>query len=192
MGHIQFDYLASMPTFYKHASPDWTGNRGWMFGWTYVAFNRAEDITKAKAKMEAFYMNYYKDMWTAEERKVEAQKWRFQPLTDIHLQSNLIQEMGPNSSIIYIYIFIGVEVLILLIACVNFINLFTTHALKRIKEVGIRKILGADKGTTGIAIHAEKHLSLPAWAPVIRHLPLPAGHSPSTTILPAKTYLPGN
>jgi len=144
--HIQFDYLASMPTFYKDVPSDWTGNRGWMFGWTYVAFNRAEDITKAKAKLEAFYTNYYKDMWTAEERKVEAQKWRFQPITDIHLQSNLIQEMGPNSSIIYIYIFIGVEVLILLIACVNFINLFTTQALKRIKEIGIRKILGAGKG----------------------------------------------
>lgn len=144
--HIQFDYLASMTSFYKDVPPDWTGNRGWMFGWTYVAFNRAEDIPKAKAKMEAFYTNYYKDMWTAEERKVEAQKWRFQALTDIHLHSNLIQEMGPNSSIIYIYIFIGVEVLILLIACVNFVNLFTTQALKRIKEIGIRKILGADKG----------------------------------------------
>jgi putative ABC transport system permease protein len=53
--------------------------------------------------------------------------------------------MGPNSSIIYIYIFIAVEMMILIIACVNFINLFTTQALKRMKEVGIRKILGAKK-----------------------------------------------
>jgi putative ABC transport system permease protein len=153
--HIQFDYLASMPTFYKNAPPEWTGNRGWMFGWTYVAFNKAEDISRVKTKLEAFYLNYYKDMFTAEERKAEAQRWRFQPLTDIHLHSNLIQEMGANSSIIYIYIFIGVEVLILLIACVNFINLFTTQALKRIKEVGIRKILGADKAQLVIQFMGE-------------------------------------
>ncbi|AXY74890.1 ABC transporter permease [Paraflavitalea soli] len=144
--HIQFDYLASMSTFYKNASPDWTGNRGWMFGWTYVAFKEDQNLVKADAKLKEFYMKYYAGWGTAEEIRPEAQKWRFQPLTDIHLHSNLIQEMGPNSSIIYIYIFIGVEVLILLIACVNFINLFTTQALKRIKEIGIRKILGAGKG----------------------------------------------
>src|SRR4029077_4609252 len=63
----------------------------------------------------------------------------------IHLKSDLIQEMGPNSNILYIYIFVAVEVLILLIACVNFINLFTTQSLKRLKEVGMRKLLGASK-----------------------------------------------
>lgn len=143
--HLQFDYLASMASWYKQMQPDWYNNRGWMFGWTYVAFKSPQDQAKADRKLKDFYMKYYAGLGTEEEIKPEAAKWRFQPITDIHLTSNLIQEMGPNSSIIYIYIFIGVEVLILLIACVNFINLFTTQALKRIKEVGIRKILGAGK-----------------------------------------------
>lgn len=143
--HLRFDYLASMPTLYKTQSPDWMNARGWMFGWTYVAFKQQQDLTKADTKLKDFYKKYYEGFGTPEEIRREADKWRFQPLTDIHLRSNLIQEMGPNSSIIYVYIFIGVEVLILLIACVNFINLFTTQALKRMKEVGIRKVLGAGK-----------------------------------------------
>ena len=144
--HLKFDYLTSMPTFYKYVPPDWTGSRGWMFGWTYVLFNNKEDINKAEKKLKDFYLKYHEGFYQSkEDAEKDAAEARFQPLTDIHLHSDLIQEMGPNSSIIYIYIFIAVEVMILIIACVNFINLFTTQALKRMKEVGIRKILGAKK-----------------------------------------------
>ncbi|HYK46847.1 MAG TPA: ABC transporter permease, partial [Parafilimonas sp.] len=144
--HLKFDYLVSMPTFYKYVPPDWIGSRGWMFGWTYVLFNNKEDIHKAEARLKAFYLKYQEGMFdTKQAAEEDASSARFQPLTAIHLHSDLIQEMGPNSSIIYIYIFIAVEVMILIIACVNFINLFTTQALKRMKEVGIRKILGAKK-----------------------------------------------
>jgi putative ABC transport system permease protein len=144
--HLKFDYLVSMPTFYKYVPPDWTGSRGWMFGWTYVLFNNKEDIHKAEQRLKTFYLKYHEGMFdTKQAAEEDASSARFQPLTAIHLHSDLIQEMGPNSSIIYIYIFIAVEVMILIIACVNFINLFTTQALKRMKEVGIRKILGAKK-----------------------------------------------
>jgi len=51
--------------------------------------------------------------------------------------------MSANSNIIYVYIFIAVEILILVVACANFMSLFTTQAIKRMKEVGMRKILGA-------------------------------------------------
>jgi putative ABC transport system permease protein len=153
--HLEFDYLASMASWYKQIPPDWYNNRGWMFGWTYVAFKEPQDQAKADRKLKDFYMKYYAAWGTPEEIKPEAEKWRFQPITDIHLTSNLIQEVGANSNMTYIYIFIGVEVLILLIACVNFINLFTTQALKRIKEVGIRKILGAGKSTLVLQFMGE-------------------------------------
>jgi putative ABC transport system permease protein len=144
--HLKFDYLVSMPTFYKYVPPDWTNSRGWAFGWTYVLFNDKEDINKAEKKLKAFYLKYHEGMFdTKQALEEDAASARFQPLTAIHLHSDLIQEMGPNSSIIYIYIFIAVEIMVLIIACVNFINLFTTQALKRMKEVGIRKILGAKK-----------------------------------------------
>ncbi len=143
--HLSFDYLQAMTTFYKYVPQKWLDNRGWMFGWTYVLFNRKDDVNAAKNRLKDFYAKYWAGTGTEKEIAEEAAKTRFQPLTDIHLKSDLIQEMGPNSNILYIYIFVAVEVLILLIACVNFINLFTTQSLKRLKEVGMRKLLGASK-----------------------------------------------
>ena len=143
--HLKFDYLSSMVVFYKFTPAKWTDNRGWMFGWTYVQFRDKEGEKRAEKRMKDFWTKYWEtDADKAEVAAIGATQ-RFQPLTDIHLKSDLIQEMGPNSSIIYIYIFIAIEVLILVIACINFINLFTTQSLKRLKEVAVRKILGAQR-----------------------------------------------
>jgi putative ABC transport system permease protein len=144
--HLKFDYLTSMSTLYKYLPAQWANNRHWMFGWTYVELNRNEDIVQARKKLRGFYAKYFEGIESKEDALSEGTEARFQPLTDIHLKSDLIQEMGANSSITYIYILIAVEVLILLIACVNFINLFTTQALKRLREIGMRKLLGASKG----------------------------------------------
>lgn len=66
-----------------------------------------------------------------------------QPLTDIHLHSDLKLELKANSDIRYVYIFTSVAVFMLLIACVNFMNLSTARSARRAQEVGIRKVLGA-------------------------------------------------
>ena len=66
-----------------------------------------------------------------------------QPLTSIHLHSNLDGELGANSDIVYIYIFSAVAFFLLLIACINFMNLATARSAGRAREVGIRKVLGA-------------------------------------------------
>ncbi|EMS33111.1 hypothetical protein C943_00388 [Mariniradius saccharolyticus AK6] len=67
------------------------------------------------------------------------------PLTDIHLHSNLDSEIEPNSSIEYVYIYGAIAIFILLIACINFMNLATARSAKRALEVGLRKVLGADR-----------------------------------------------
>ena len=66
-------------------------------------------------------------------------------LTDIHLHSNLSGEIEPNSNVQYVYIFSIIAGLILLIACVNFMNLSTARSAGRAKEVGIRKVAGSTK-----------------------------------------------
>jgi putative ABC transport system permease protein len=66
-----------------------------------------------------------------------------QPLTDIHLRSDYAFELEPGGDIRYVYIFAAIAVFVLLIACINFMNLSTAGAAKRAKEVGIRKVLGS-------------------------------------------------
>ena len=67
------------------------------------------------------------------------------PLTDIHLRSDRFPELSVNGNIQYVYIFSAVAIFILLIACVNFMNLSTARSANRAKEVGIRKVLGTEK-----------------------------------------------
>ncbi len=67
------------------------------------------------------------------------------PLTDVHLHSSLSNEFKPNGNIQYVYIFSAVALFILLIACINFMNLSTARSANRAKEVGIRKVLGTGK-----------------------------------------------
>ncbi len=67
------------------------------------------------------------------------------PLTSIHLHSARAVELGVNGNIQYVYIFSAVAIFILLIACVNFMNLSTARSAGRAKEVGIRKVLGTEK-----------------------------------------------
>ena len=65
------------------------------------------------------------------------------PLTDIHLYSNKSYEFETNGNIVYVYIFSIIAIFILLIACVNFMNLSTARSANRVKEVGIRKVAGS-------------------------------------------------
>lgn len=67
------------------------------------------------------------------------------PLTDIHLHSDRTAEMGTNGNIQYVYIFSVIALLVLLLACINFVNLSTARSANRAKEVGIRKVLGTER-----------------------------------------------
>jgi putative ABC transport system permease protein len=69
------------------------------------------------------------------------------PLTKIHLYSDRFPELGTNGNIQYVYIFSVAAIFILVIACINFMNLSTARSSKRAKEVGIRKVLGTEKRT---------------------------------------------
>src|SRR5688572_1905098 len=69
-----------------------------------------------------------------------------QRLTDIHLHSDMVGEIGTNSDITYVYLFSGVAFFILLIACFNFTNLSTARSLARAKEVGLKKVAGVKRG----------------------------------------------
>ena len=68
-----------------------------------------------------------------------------QPLTDIHLRSHHNSELEPNGNLAYLYMFSAIALFILMIACINFMNLATARNAERAKEVGVRKVVGADR-----------------------------------------------
>lgn len=67
------------------------------------------------------------------------------PMRDIHLRSDKMGELEPNGSIQYVYIFSAIALFILILACINFMNLSTARSANRAKEVGVRKVMGAYK-----------------------------------------------
>jgi putative ABC transport system permease protein len=72
-------------------------------------------------------------------------EYSLMPLTDIHLRSDRVPEMSVNGNIQYVYIFSAVALLVLILACINFMNLSTARSASRAKEVGIRKVVGSEK-----------------------------------------------
>ncbi len=76
----------------------------------------------------------------------ETRVYEAQNIADIHLNSNLLDEWQANSSKTYVKLFAIIALFILLIACINFMNLTTAQSTKRAKEVGMRKVMGAEKG----------------------------------------------
>lgn len=142
--HLQFDLLVAFSSFYKAIPENWTSSRGWMAPWTYVCVQPGQ-LENIKSKMPDFQAKFYEGWAPPEELRKEV-RVELQPLKDIHLHSNLEQEMGENSNASYLYIFAAVAIFILLIASVNFINLNISLAFRRMKETGLRKVMGAVRG----------------------------------------------
>ncbi|MFC1565153.1 ABC transporter permease [candidate division KSB1 bacterium] len=140
--HLQFDILVSFETLYK-ANP--TQMNAWFnFNYvTYILLQEGYDPADLEAKMDDFLNNYIGFVMKA--AKMDIHNF-LQPLTSIHLHSDLLAEISQNSDIKYIYTFSAVGLLILIIACINFMNLSSARSAKRAKEVGMRKVLGAERG----------------------------------------------
>ncbi len=145
--HIKAELLVSMPTFMNWVDADWYSNKGWMVMYTYVLFDNKQQAVSTMEKMLDFQMDYREVSGEEDVKDMMAEGFFYElmPLTDIHLYSDKIQEMGPNSSVVYVYIFVTLAIFILVIACVNFINIFVTLSIKRMKEIGMRKVMGAQR-----------------------------------------------
>ncbi|SEI66522.1 putative ABC transport system permease protein [Dyadobacter sp. SG02] len=120
------------------AKPEPLVNDGIMsFGRNYILLKRGTDIGEFTRKVNEWYVRFTKNKGR--------EQFEFQPLKDIYLHSDFAEGQPVKASIRTIYIFAGVALLLLFIACVNFVNLSTAKAFARVKEAGVRKVLSGSR-----------------------------------------------
>ncbi|NGP77672.1 FtsX-like permease family protein [Balneolaceae bacterium YR4-1] len=107
--------------------------------YSYLLLSESADPTEVEKDLEQFIVKNFG------EEGLEKYQPHLQNLEDIYLRSNLFAEHGDSLDISYVYIFTAIGFLILLIACINFINMATAKGIERAREVGMRKVLGAGK-----------------------------------------------
>lgn len=138
--HFNFDFAATYSSLKDYRVGGYIDQWGATFGsYTYILLNPETNPQHLLEKCSSLIMRN-SDMPPGNTKELV-----LQPLFDIHLYSNVADEIRPNSSVGYIIILSSIALFILLLACINFINLSTARAAKRAKEIGVRKVLGAFK-----------------------------------------------
>lgn len=135
---IPFNSLLSFSTLYELPGM----HMGWNGGNQYITYIRLQSGTDPKMLEEKFPPF----LWTYINETIAAYGWKneayLQPLKDIHF----FYDYGSRTALANFYTFSAIAVFILLIACINFINLTTARAARRAREVGMRKVIGAHRG----------------------------------------------
>lgn len=148
--HFHFDFFISMTGMQEARSDTWLTSG---FN-TYLVLKPGYDYKKLEAKLPAEVTKYMGPQilqgmgmtLTQFRQKGNDVGLYLQPLTDIHLHSECTNDLEPGGDIRYVYISAAIALFMLLIACINFMNLSTAGAIRRAREVGIRKVLGSLKG----------------------------------------------
>ena len=149
--HLHFDLILAAAGLEEAQSTFWLSNN---FP-TYLLLHEGADPAAVDAKLKEMIQTHVVpalgqvmgESFSMTEFESTGNKidYSLQPLLDIHLYSNLQGEFEPNFNITYIYMFAAIALFILLIACINFMNLSTARSSSRAKEVGVRKALGSGK-----------------------------------------------
>lgn len=107
---------------------------------TFILINKESSFEQVEAQMDQLVEKNLPD----DIKSINVQ-YNLIPIEDIHLHSKADFELEPASSMTQLYAYLAIAVFIILIACVNYINLSTSRALERAKEVGLKKVVGAQK-----------------------------------------------
>ncbi len=147
--HIQFKMLASMSTHGQSRNTIWVNHNFYNYfvlapGTNPIDFETSmrEMVIKYVGPMIEQFMGV--DMQAFEDAG-NSYGYKIQSIEDIHLHSDLQYELGPGGNPMYVYIFMGIALLILIIACINFMNLATARSTTRAREVGLRKVVGSSR-----------------------------------------------
>lgn len=154
--HIRYDMLISMSSLLRGPNQDNQFNWGNFNNFTYVLMKPGTSATAFNKKLAPMYDKYMASIFTQFNVKIH---YGVQPITAIHLHSDLEQEPEELGSMSYIWIFSAVAFFMLLIACINYMNLTTARSARRAKEIGIRKVTGSTKSQLVLQFLSESLLT---------------------------------
>ncbi|MFH1853390.1 MAG: ABC transporter permease [Candidatus Neomarinimicrobiota bacterium] len=149
--HLHYDFLGSLMSYPQMANDQiWVNNNFY----TYLVLDRNTPPEQVAAEFPGLVIKYAGPQieqfmgvsWEKLREQGAAYGFYLQPITDIHLQSHLEYEVETNGNLLYIRIFSIIALFILIIACINFMNLATARSANRAREVGVRKTLGSSRG----------------------------------------------
>jgi putative ABC transport system permease protein len=145
--HLAYDMILSNEAGQFGFDENWTNNNIY----NYFKIHSGADSDKVKVALDGFVQRYVgaeleKFLGISLENFYAAGNkfgFQIQPVQDIHLRSEVNEEIKPGGSIQYLYIFGAIALFIIVLACINFMNLSTARSANRAKEVGVRKAVGA-------------------------------------------------
>ncbi len=139
--HLQFGAVVSFSSLYKDPQMYLGWNGGWNY-FTYVLLKVGADLQKIEHQFTAIA-----DENINEQLRDLGVRYDYflQPLDEVHLNSNIDTDIDTRGSLLKIWLISAITFVILIIACINFINLTTAASLARMKEIGVRKVAGATR-----------------------------------------------
>jgi len=138
--HLNFDFLvpfSMLDTFYGEGSMKRWGNHNY---YSYISLHENFSLNVFQAK----YSDYISSVFDDPDRIESFQRVVFQPLGDIHLKI-VRYNLFPSFEKKYLYILTAISYIILLISCINYMNISTARSFRRAREVGLRKVVGASR-----------------------------------------------
>jgi putative ABC transport system permease protein len=148
--HFKFDFLATFASLNKSRDPEWYD----FAAFTYILLNKNASPHELESKLPELSRKNYtpvvqQTMGVTYDQFIEAGNYMgffLDPLSGVHLNSDIAgTSLEPTGDINTVYIFAAIALIILLVACINFINLSTARSGKRAREVGIRKVVGSTR-----------------------------------------------
>jgi len=151
--HIQFNYVVSFPTIRNfmgdNALDEFTINNYY----TYILLKEGTDYRRVEEKFPFFITKHF------DQKRADQFSLHLQPLENIHLNTSIKWDLPTTGNKQYLHIFSGVAFFVLLIACINFINLSTARAPLRAREIGIRKVMGSSRRQLLLQLFGESALT---------------------------------
>ena len=146
--HFEADIILPMESSFEQRFRNQWGNAFFFF--TYIKLNEQVDVSAFDQKARQYLLQQMAintsdmdfDKWIEDGNSYD---YYLQPITDIHLTSNLRWEFMPNGKESNVQLFLAIGIFILIISCINYVNLSTAKAGKRMKELGLKKIMGASR-----------------------------------------------